>query len=64
MSTAIVQIFMEEIYIFFHFYMKYSLSQLQQQQKSLYPEIWSVKVLHHFMDADLTPTLLIHLIFI
>ncbi len=38
--------------------------QYQQQQKSLYPEIWSVKVLHNFMDADLTHTLVIHLIFI
>lgn len=48
----------------FYFGVIYSLTQLQQQQKSLYTEIRSVKILHYFLEAELTPTLLIPLIFI
>ncbi len=57
-------IFLWKKYIYF-FISVWNILQLQQQQqqKSLYPEIWSVKVLHNFMDADLTH-IVIHLIFI
>ncbi len=64
-SKCLLQLFkfLWKKYIYF-FISVWNILQLQQQQKSLYPEIWSVKVLHNVMDADLTYTLVIHLIFI
>ncbi len=64
-SKCLLQLFkfVWKKYIYFFISVWNILQLQQQQQKSLYPEIWSVKVLHNVMDADLTH-IVIYLIFI